>query len=378
MSKYLVRFKPLDLFFFGGENKYRPRKDGNKIKFEADYFLRSEKFPQQTTILGALRYLILQENGQIPIQDEQKSKNLVGEHGFRINNNNNKNHKQNNYGLIEKLSPVYLQWKGGYYMPTPYFFVMDDNENPQVLDVKYEKNIKNSLNQNGLLVYKNYDPKEGFVEKLSKIDKMNDIIDYDCVYAEAEKVGIKKNNEDGTPADDEDAFYKMIAYKFKDKDTAFVVEVDLNDTSWEPDTTKKYFIPMGAERSPFQVTFLKISEEILKPRLPEDFKSSLPFILLISDTYVDKNPADFSIGETKTFRFLETKVVQNGAYAKFKEHDQASGQGEIQRSGRYNLLTRGSVLFFVNDENKNTGQNDIAEKREFTQIGYNHFLSHNP
>ena len=388
MSKYLVRFKPLDLFFFGGENKYRPRKDRNKIKFEADYLLRSEKFPQQTTILGALRYLILQENGQIPIQDEQKAKKLVGEHGFRINKN--QKHVPNNYGLIEKLSPVYLQWEGNYYMPTPYLFVKDDNEKPQVLEVKYKENskkspnddllvYKNSLNENGLLVYENYDPKKGFVEKLSMIDKMDDTIDYDCVYAEVEKVGIKKNNEDGTPADDEDAFYKMIAYKFKNKETAFVVEVDLNNSSdgetWKPDTTKKYFIPMGAEKSPFQVTFHEISEEILKPRLPEEFNPPLPFILLTSDTYVEENPADFSVGSTKTFRFLETKVVQNGAYAKFKEHNQANGQDEINRSRRYNLLARGSVLFFVNDKNKNTGQSNIADKYEFTQIGYNQFIS---
>ena len=49
MAEYLVRFIPLEPYFFGGE------RSGVYGK-ESYYFTKSEVMPNQSTILGAIRY----------------------------------------------------------------------------------------------------------------------------------------------------------------------------------------------------------------------------------------------------------------------------------------------------------------------------------
>ena len=62
MTRYLLRFTPLEPYFFGNERglKY----PGNKSQYQNLYFVRSENTPSQTTILGTLRFLVLQANGR--------------------------------------------------------------------------------------------------------------------------------------------------------------------------------------------------------------------------------------------------------------------------------------------------------------------------
>ncbi|MCS4454093.1 hypothetical protein JTT00_01775 [Clostridium botulinum] len=56
MSKYLVKLKPVDSFFFGGEKVF-DFYDGKKpLK---NNIVKSREFPQQTSILGMIRKEIL-------------------------------------------------------------------------------------------------------------------------------------------------------------------------------------------------------------------------------------------------------------------------------------------------------------------------------
>lgn len=49
---YLITLTPMDWFFFGGE---RTLDDGKS----ADYISHSNKFPQQSALLGMIRYQLL-------------------------------------------------------------------------------------------------------------------------------------------------------------------------------------------------------------------------------------------------------------------------------------------------------------------------------
>ncbi len=106
MTKYLVKLKPLDIFFFGQENKYRRKqtKENGKTKHitEADYFQRSAYFPQQTAIFGTLRYCLLEKNGQIPIKSKEDARDLIGEKSFQAQE------KPQKFGLINNISSAFL------------------------------------------------------------------------------------------------------------------------------------------------------------------------------------------------------------------------------------------------------------------------------
>jgi CRISPR-associated protein Cmr3 len=57
MAKYLIKLYPIDRYFFGSD-----------VTFGADnsnYFVRSVYFPQQTTLLGMLRYYLLLQNNML-------------------------------------------------------------------------------------------------------------------------------------------------------------------------------------------------------------------------------------------------------------------------------------------------------------------------
>ena len=76
MYTYLIKLTPLDKFFFGQKKTFG---DDN-----ANYFVYSSHFPQQTTLLGLLRYQLLQIAGEDvfkdnKIQDTNKAAKLIGE-----------------------------------------------------------------------------------------------------------------------------------------------------------------------------------------------------------------------------------------------------------------------------------------------------------
>ncbi|WP_431430010.1 type III-B CRISPR module-associated Cmr3 family protein [Bacteroides hominis] len=52
---YLITLTPMDWFFFGGE---RTLDDGKS----ADYISYSNKFPQQSALLGMIRYQLLKQH----------------------------------------------------------------------------------------------------------------------------------------------------------------------------------------------------------------------------------------------------------------------------------------------------------------------------
>jgi len=361
MTKYLIELTPVDMFFFGTENRYRPLKHKGAPKFEADYFQRSAKFPQQTTVLGALRYLILQENGQIPISNKGKANNLIGPSGFQINNGN-----KLKYGAIQYLGPVYLRNGNDFYMPAPKNLF--NGENGEYIWGKPEKIDNVRTNQPGTFLYfKDYTEKKGIADDvLVNIKDMDTdkTLKYDDVFVEVEKVGINIKQE-------EDAYYKQISYKFKpEQKLSFVLMAKWDETIWKPDKDKKYLLPIGAEKQMFTVRFKKYNDE-LQPVFSKN-NSTFPHIILLSDANIEQNTADFSIVSQKSFRFLKSNVQNTNNYSRW------NSSGAISRSERYNLFERGSVFYFLDNDKMNDFINkQLKTKQEFCQIGYNHYIKSN-
>ena len=103
VKKYRVELKPLEPYFFAGEKSFGFGK--KKKQSYNNYFIRSELFPTQTTLLGTIRYLILKKYNLLTTKDysnEKEQEKYVGKSSFQIGQ------KNQSYGMIERLSPLFI------------------------------------------------------------------------------------------------------------------------------------------------------------------------------------------------------------------------------------------------------------------------------
>lgn len=103
-APYLVTFTPADRFFFGGASGFG---DG--------FFVASERFPAQTTVMGALRAALLIQAGLllqhrrgrfVPPEKKAAARELAGT--SRLNDLE----ENPDFGIIDRISPVFLASRG--------------------------------------------------------------------------------------------------------------------------------------------------------------------------------------------------------------------------------------------------------------------------
>ncbi len=363
MTRYLMTLKPLDTFFFGQENKYRKRDK----KIEADYYQKSAYFPQQTTILGMLRYYLLLKNEQIPIQTTHAATLLVGEESFKPSG------KNLTFGAIQSISPVFIAKEEKKYIPQPLDVLLKEGK---IQNIRYEKvNVKSNFpnNKDQLFYFKDYDEKMGLSNFLVNISDPADYILYEGngkakgIFIPEERTGITKGRDGQT---DESAFYKQVVYKMKNAAFACIIEMD--DGYIEDGHSG--LVPMGAEKSLFKIGFKKIAGNL--EDLVELKMYNAPKLVLLSDAYIPDEVNmlhRFSISQTKAFRFLESVTDKKANYDNF-EFETGKKSNGVRRSDRFNLFKRGSVFYF--DDNKKMDQMKVALKNQhnFYKIGYNHYI----
>ncbi len=402
---YKIKLRPLEPYFFGKELSAEL---GNR----QSYYQHSAIFPQQTSVLGMLRYQLLLLKGLIPLQKNGKQADaeiLIGKQGFRTNNTTS---NTTSFGKIKKLSPVLLsQYKNT--VETTYII-----RNREVVEYKNEETkkkenrrltlLKPDLNDsaklyrlgatnatesaprlvldNGEMYLAKY-PFQNILhpfdwQKLTPIDlkkteKLGEVSHSDI------RIGIYKNFEGSTELE---GFYKK---DFKE----LAAKVLLNPTKVEEDN-KKYKrnleenwsfvfyaeleeeisgfegkerpVTLGKEQSTFNMSVEKIDqkppifEEVdIAAKNEEDFK-----VILLSDAFISSESELYKNSllvnaETKFFRHLETSVSEKRNYYNIPT-----------KSGLFNLLKRGGVIYTKNP-------NEIAilleKKTAFRNIGYNYF-----
>ena len=166
MTDYLVTFRPLGDYSFGSDRRFSFVGKNNYSADEyAPYFIRTNHVPEQSTVFGMIRYLILVSNGIDLKQDFQydentrdKIKALIGEKSFSLNGG------VQSFGKLEKISPIFLRKNSKeIVIPNPFNNKQGregiDQFEPIILEE--EITLPTSFGEIALPKSKEYNPKEG-------------------------------------------------------------------------------------------------------------------------------------------------------------------------------------------------------------------------
>lgn len=384
MSKYLFKFTPVEPYFFGNEKalaKY-PEYDAptaNTASTQSLYFASSEDTPSQSTILGAIRLMLLLDNGRSLTEFKEYSadeKKLIGPKSFNPDEHNAE------FGCIKKISPLFIiDGNDNTFIPMPrdhVFFAKNGTENTNYTPFGEYRVM--SCADGKKLYPTEYDPKTAgwytFVSTDSGCIK-------DMISSEV-RVGIKRKTQNK-------GFFKR-RFKKLAKGYSFAVICELSCTVDEngafrnaethsyqalSDWPIRKTAFLGRARSPFAVEISETNMDIeaLSQKLLNDKHANTQYphsgcslVYCLSDAFVlpeskYKNVL-FAATETRDHRSLSTDE-KNGMLYKRKDP-----------SVMHRLLKAGSVLVFENATmaeswtKKNTANRESAKN-----IGYNSFIT---
>jgi CRISPR-associated protein Cmr3 len=360
-----VRLIPLEHYFFGDENL-------NTDSTEK-YYQRSLQLPQQTTVLGAMRFLLLQTADkkvfdENEIQNRIEAKKLIGESSFGMN--------VTEYGKITAISEVLL-WheKSGFYLP--------------MLAWEKEKDINISVaieQQDNKYFFGNNQEKTGFA--LTDYKAKNGVKQYwigqdgkpfkDDIFYEYRHAGNFKN-KDNKKEDDNDAYFKMCFCRLN-AGFSFVFNMNIPDENLVNMLVKeKRIVYAGGERSKFICEIERLSDSNPKRITEDTYKNAYsPYVdakytkvILTSDAYTETNPYEntlLAVSYIKKFRFMESKVDTTKAYNNRIKDSHITREG-LKQSKLFNLLQRGSVFYF----DRGINLDRFLKNASFETIGYNKF-----
>lgn len=384
MHTKLVTLSPLGSYFFGGENGFGQGVNQN-------YFVSSLHFPQQTSLLGMLRFELLKSDGEsfdaskgevIPGGNAAK---LIGTAGFDANHDTE-------FGIINCLSPVFLISPDGipfHYAPP----VIPDNAQGAGLlkrtltGHKLEANnlLTGNVFKEGALLSDNtgavYDGKRPFKDLL-RSGHHGDLpmffesgVTENGVFIAETTAGNRKNYDGGT---DESGFYKQNRYSLVEG-WRFAVLLSLNDSLPAEFGTSR-LVQLGAEKSTFLLEISDLPD--LYSVVPagdnffDDFGTLFGYqkdadpkgeqLILLSDAWLP-GPMSihpyFEVSSTVSFRHLTTHL---------NDPNQLWSGNSEPKSIRYNLYKRGSVFWSTQAD---TIANEFHSVRSFRRIGYNYCIT---
>jgi len=351
MNKYLITLTPLDWFFFGGE---RTHDEGER----SDYLAKSNYFPQQSAIIGLLRYQLLKQNGLLTYPGKVLStselleiENLIGKRSFNLDNWNT----PFEFGKINSISPLSIIRKrtSDFYFPVS----MDEGYQPEFKPTKVCLNgvEKDQIIYSSLFDHKTYNNYLVWSSKKSSLK-----LKTDDIWINQSKIGITKPK-----AGEENikSFYKQEQLMFKDDFTyAFFADID---HELFPD-----IVFLGGQRSAFKMdvtligkdSFLNASESYMDNIVQ---RSETGKIILLSNTYVAdyqqlNSLCRFHWSDVVTFKNILTDIKKKNYYVRPK------------KSTKYHLFRYGSVLYF--DEDHRRSIEDLIYKPYLQSAGYNYYV----
>lgn len=306
--KFLIKLKPLEPYFFGTDRSFSY--GDTKIQLEGNYFIESSNIPNQTTLLGLVRYLGIREvKNNFYLSEEDKMN--IGEESFDFSK------EKQCFGKIHKISPLYLIDKNDeLYIRTPFDHRVGSMEyNPY----KEYEDIQTNIGDKKIPV--NYNVKNGITFSYMNVSSKK-IVNFDELFEEKVRVGICIVSK-------EEAYFKK-KYKMLNPDYAFAFFVEADDDFF----IKESLVFLGQGKSTFQV---QIIHDIKEPDISILLRKDIVYVqgdLLLekaSDSVIET--CEFSMIETKDYRGYITNYQANTHKARFKKSNI-----------KYRLITAGSIF----------------------------------
>ena len=312
--RYLITLTPLEPYLFGGDVTFGKLGDEEN----GTYLVHSQKFPQQSAILGMIRKEIMIQDGKLTrkVRGEwvdkdkvEETKRLVGDEKFDLLSK-----KEQDFGVISKISPIFL------YKDEKRFIKKVDIDSYEYKD--------------GLL--KNYNPKIDIYDNFVEIDNKDSKKSASDIFKAVEQIGIKKGGG-------ENAFFKKTSYLLNDNFSfAFYADIDYE--------LKDSIVKLGADDSKFKMKIIKTTDNL-------EYEDKNGYLTLLSDTYITlplKEHCEFAITSEIAHRSLKNKKSINKKYS-------------FEKSKRVYMYEKGSVI--INPSNELI--ENIKSQKNLTKIGYN-------
>jgi CRISPR-associated protein Cmr3 len=383
MAKYLIKLTPLEPYFFGGE---RTSGFGKNTKQKQPYYIVSEKVPSQPTLFGTLRYLVLAQNNALINQvNSDNAENLVGKESFsfdraiRYTNFEPKiknaaeqcssvwefqkaqtmikaeyERLQQAFGVINKISPLFLIKDDVWYVRTPF------NHNPgdkYALKQTYTPFTMGNIPGADKIYPIDYRSKNGYGGGYVSLDDKLEIISDDNIFSSVVRMGIDSHRTD-KDYDDKSSFFKK-ERKFLKKGFSFAFIAEVSDSFCEETT----MVFMGQDKSPFRCEIIETSEDLVEKvkgvfngKNACNIKYALSDVMCLEEKFPSDDKFGYYIADTRVIRNLESNMKAKSYYAQLKKSDKL-----------YRIINAGSV-FYTDVENLNSKALEVIGMNIFAQI----------
>lgn len=336
-------------FFFGGDMTFTV--NGKETDYTS-YIIRSNKFPQQTSLLGMLRFLILRNKEDVfdsvsqSIINSDDAKDLIGRNSFEITG------KENDFGVIKNLSPCFIQAKkddGNWGM-------LSLETKASKIKVDFSKTTKAILNGVEIEIpQSNYNPKQEY-ETSYFFEDGNKTINESDIFVPDISNGINRDIQTGKT--DDNALFKQISYQMNEGFRfAFNAVVDLDHLT----DYNGQIVSVGADNSQFVIGISECKE-------PKAEKTEGDMVTLLSPAYLTEEEIKsviFAITDTIPFKCMKTNTDSVKSYNK-RNHIYGY-------SDKLLLYATGSVFYFKESIEASAFTDKLKAHSDFYQIGYNHY-----
>ncbi|MEL6358496.1 MAG: type III-B CRISPR module-associated Cmr3 family protein [Bacteroidota bacterium] len=291
-KNYLLELRPLDYYFFGGETTFGDGEGQN-------YYARTRLWPQQTSLLGVLRYVLYPD--------------YCGKNSFSFD-------QKGPYGSIESLSPLFFTKRMA--NDRTHFFLSPFGKSAKPRAVRKEQ-----ATSQGRAIYSaaGISDKEYVTQQI--VDKQGNTLAIqpypgaDALCQTFDKIGITKSR---STSDQTDAFYKQTMAKLRDNfafSSIVSLAAHLPDHLFPQKGSLKQIVTFGAEKALFELR-LEPSEQTFDELFPSaifkhDYADAGSCFLLTSDAYLLDGSLmeelDFVLTDTRSFRYINTPGGQRSS-----------------------------------------------------------------
>ena len=332
--RFRVTMRPLEPYTFGtDQNIAFP---GQSIRGrKASHYVGTSFYPEQTSILGLIRYLVLKSKDLLRAdfryraEEREKMNKLVGEKSFSFGESWNGNGSR--FGVIQRISPLFAlieeSGKEHALVRNPFFHLKQKDEETDkasfdTLKIDMERKIK--TNWGDIALPANYSAKEGLCSGFLDLNATKDQEDR-VIFNSFKEKSVVSVNKNGYGESDkkrkQDGFFRRQTIVPEDPTFRFAVYVDLSEKAL-PEKCVAY---MGKKKSAFLIEsslesvaeetnattafadtirnlFRKFAEERGWSDAFAGWSYALSDLILRSDARYD----DFCIVERKSLRNLTT------------------------------------------------------------------------